>query len=93
MTSDLDQLHHDVGMPAMEAGITEMIEHMGGAAGPKSNSRRTFLLGTGAAFAGGAALLAMGAAPSLAAAALVGRRVSVATSYPRRRLPPGQPQR
>jgi hypothetical protein len=69
MTSDLDQLHHDVGMPAMEAGVSEMIEHMGEAAGPTSNSRRTFLIGTGAAFAGGAALLAMGAAPSLAAAA------------------------
>ena len=69
MTSDLDQLHHDVGMPAMEAGVTEMIEHMGEAPGPSSNSRRTFLIGTGAAFAGGAALLAMGAAPSLAAAA------------------------
>jgi Ferritin-like domain len=69
MTSDLDQLHHDVGMPAMEAGVSEMIEHMGEAPGPKSNSRRTFLIGTGAAFAGGAALLAMGAAPSLAAAA------------------------
>jgi Ferritin-like domain len=69
MTSDLDQLHHDVGMPAMEAGVSEMIEHMGEAPGPSSNSRRTFLIGTGAAFAGGAALLAMGAAPSLAAAA------------------------
>jgi Ferritin-like domain len=69
MTSDLDQLHHDVGMPAMEAGVSEMIEHMGEAPGPRSNSRRTFLIGTGAAFAGGAALLAMGAAPSLAAAA------------------------
>ena len=92
MTSDLDQLHHDVGMQAMEAGVSEMIEHMGEAPGPSSNSRRTFLIGTGAAFAGGAALLAMGAAPSRLPRPQ-GGRVSVATSFPRRRLPPGQPQR
>jgi Ferritin-like domain len=69
MTSDLDELHHDVGMPAMEAGVSEMIERMGEPPVPPSNSRRTFLIGTGAAFAGGAALLAVGAAPTLAAAA------------------------
>jgi Ferritin-like domain len=73
MTSDLDELHHDVGMPAMEAGVSEMIQRMGEAPVPPSNSRRnsrrSFLIGTGAAFAGGAALLGVGAAPTLAAAA------------------------
>ncbi len=69
MTSDLDQLHHDVGMSAMEAGVSEMIERMGEAPLPTTNSRRRFLIGTGAAFAGGAALLAVGATPTLAAAA------------------------
>jgi len=68
MTSDLDQLHHDVGMPAMEAGVAEMIERMGDDAVPDRNSRRTFLVGAGAAAVGGAALLTVGAAPGLAAA-------------------------
>jgi hypothetical protein len=69
LTGDLDQLHHDVGLPAMEAGVSEMIERMGEASVPMPNSRRTFLIGTGAAVAGGAALLAVGAAPGLAGAA------------------------
>jgi hypothetical protein len=69
MTSDLDQLHHDVGVPAMEAGVSEMIERMGEASVSSPNSRRSFLIGSGAALAGGAALLAVGATPGLAAAA------------------------
>jgi hypothetical protein len=88
MTSDLDELHHDVGMTAMEAGVSEMIERMGEAPVPPSNSRRTFLIGTGAAFAGGAALLAVGATPMLAAAATRATRSesaespSAATAFP-----------
>jgi hypothetical protein len=67
MTRDLDQLHHDVGVPAMEAGVSEMIDNMGGA--PRQTSRRTFLMGAGATVAGGAALMVVGASPGLAAAA------------------------
>jgi Ferritin-like domain len=67
MTRDLDALHHDVGIPATQAGVEEMIERMGGAT-VAPNSRRTFLIGSGAAVAGGAALLALGA-PGLAGAA------------------------
>jgi hypothetical protein len=80
MTSDLDQLHHDVGMPTMEAGVSEMIEHMGETLVPTSNSRRSFLIGAGAAFAGGAALLAVGATPTLAAAATRATRSESAES-------------
>jgi Ferritin-like domain len=67
MTRALDELHHDVGLPAMESGISEMIDSMGAA--PRPNSRRTFLIGAGAAVAGGAALVAVGATPALAGAA------------------------
>jgi len=67
MTRDLEGLHHDVGMPAMEAGVSEMIDAMGAPA--PSNSRRRFLMGAGAAVAGGAALFAVGATPGLAGAA------------------------
>jgi hypothetical protein len=65
MTKDLDELHNDVGMPAMRAGVSEMIDNMKGGVGP--TSRRTFLMGAGAAAAGGAAMLVMGA-PSMAGA-------------------------
>ncbi len=60
LTHELDELHHDVGMPALR----EAAGDMGG------TSRRTFLLGAGAALAGGAALaagsLALPALPALA---------------------------
>jgi len=65
MTKELNELHFDVGMPATEAGVSEMIENMGTA--PRQSSRRTFLMGTGAAVAGGA-LLAVGGVPALAGA-------------------------
>jgi hypothetical protein len=58
-TVELDELHHDVGMPA----TAEALGAMGG------TSRRTFLLGAGAAVAGGAAIaVGSGALPTLAAA-------------------------
>jgi hypothetical protein len=64
-TVELDELHHDVGMPAM----AEALGAMGG------TSRRTFLLGAGAAVAGGAAVaVGGGALPQLAAAST--RRLS-----------------
>lgn len=66
MTRDLDAMHHDVGMPAMREGIGNMIDNMKG--GIRPTSRRTFLMGAGAAVAGGAALMTVGAAPGLAGA-------------------------
>ena len=69
MTRDLDELNNDVGMPAMWAGVNTMIDGMNESAkSARATSRRTFLLGLGAA-AGGAALLSVGAAPALAGAA------------------------
>jgi hypothetical protein len=67
MTHDLDQLHNDVAMPAMEAGLSDMTDNMGRVS--RQTSRRMFLMGAGAAVAGGAALMAVGASPGLAAAA------------------------
>ena len=65
MTRELDELHHDVGMPAMAEAPAEM----------RGTSRRTFLMGAGAAVAGGAALaVGSGALPTLAAAST--RRLS-----------------
>jgi len=70
MTTELTELHNDVSEPSMWAGISNMIDSMRGAEGSgRSTSRRTFLLGAGAAVAGGAALMAVGATPGLAAAA------------------------
>jgi hypothetical protein len=58
-TLQLDELHDDVGRPAMAEALAEM----------RGTSRRTFLLGAGAAVAGGAALaVGSGAVPTLAAA-------------------------
>jgi hypothetical protein len=67
MTKDLDALHHDVGLPAMSEGVSNMIDSMGG--GTRSTSRRTFLMGAGAAAAGGAAMLVVGGTPAMAGAA------------------------
>jgi hypothetical protein len=64
-TRELDELHHDVGLPAMAEALAEM----------RGTSRRTFLMGAGAAVAGGAALaVGSGAMPTLAAAST--RRLS-----------------
>jgi ferritin-like protein len=65
MTRELDELHNDVGMPAMREGVSNMIDNMKGAIRP--TSRRTFLMGAGAAAAGGAAMLVIGT-PSFAGA-------------------------
>ncbi|HTU37827.1 MAG TPA: ferritin-like domain-containing protein [Acidimicrobiales bacterium] len=65
MTRNLDELHHDVGMPALRDGVDAMVEDMQRTA--RSTSRRTFLLGAGAAATGGA-MLAIGGAPALAGA-------------------------
>ena len=68
MTRDLDELHHDIAVPSMWAGVSNMIDGMRGATA-RPTSRRVFLMGTGAAVASGAALLAVGSTPGLAAAA------------------------
>jgi hypothetical protein len=72
-TLELDELHHDVGMPAMAEALAEM----------RGTSRPTFLMGAGAAVAGGAALaVGSGAVPTLAAAS-TGRLSSVkASAFP-----------
>lgn len=66
MTRELDELHHDVGTPAMNEAVSNMIDSMG--AGVRPTSRRTFLLGAGAAAAGGA-MLVLGGTPAFAGAA------------------------
>ena len=66
MTRDLEDLHQDVGMPAMRRGVSEMIDNMKG--GIRPTSRRTFLMGAGAAAAGGAALMVIGGTPAMAGA-------------------------
>jgi hypothetical protein len=74
MTTELDELHYDVGMPAMRAGISEMIANMKGVVRP--TSRRTFLMGAGAAVAGGAALMTVGGAAMPAMAGASTRRLA-----------------
>ena len=68
MTRDLDQLHHDAGMPAMHEAITELTDAVRTGAAKPTN-RRTFLLGAGGFVAGAGILAAVGSAPELAAAA------------------------
>jgi Ferritin-like domain len=70
MTAELDEFHNDEGVPTMWAGVSNMIDSMRGTAGTaRPTSRRTFLVGAGAAVAGGAAIMAVGATPGLAGAA------------------------
>lgn len=67
MTAELEELHHDVATPALEAHVAAWRDEV--ASLPRSTSRRTFLIGAGGALAGGAALAALAANPGLAAAA------------------------
>jgi hypothetical protein len=83
MTKELDELHNDVGMPAMRQGISDMIDNMKG--GIRPTSRRTFLMGAGAAAAGGAAMMVIGA-PSLAGAST--RTLSSARTVDAAAFPP-----
>jgi len=70
MTRELTALHDDESGPSMWTGVSNMIDAMRGVEGTaRPTSRRTFLVGAGAAMAGGAALMAVGATPGLAAAA------------------------
>jgi hypothetical protein len=68
MTRELDDMHHDVGMPAMWEGVSNMIDNLSDNTQARSTSRRTFLLGVGGAVAGGA-ILSAGLSPLLAGAA------------------------
>lgn len=68
MTRDLDQLHHDAGMPAMFDAVAELTDAVRAGAA-KATDRRTFLLGTGGLVAGAGILAAIGSTPALAAAA------------------------
>jgi Ferritin-like domain len=47
LTRELDEMHEDAGQPALRAAVADM----------RGTTRRTFLLGAGAAVAGGAALV------------------------------------
>jgi hypothetical protein len=85
MTKDLDELHQDVGVPAMRDGITSMIENMEEPTAPRATSRRTFLLGAGAAAAAGGAMMVVGGVPALAGAStrsLAPLRSHDAASFP-----------
>ena len=64
LTDDLDQLHHDVGMPAMRAAVDRWT-------GEIRTSRRGFLIGAGAA-AAGVALAACSSSPSTSATTTTG---------------------
>ncbi len=73
LTLELDELHHDVGMPATRDAMGDM----------RATSRRTFLLGAGA-LAGGTALAAVGGAALPALAGASTRRLSAvgAAAFP-----------
>ena len=89
MTRNLDELHNDVGMPAMWSGVSNMIDEMRDVApSSRGTSRRTFLMGMSAAAVGGAALLSVGATPVLAGATTRGK-TSVSTASARAFPPAG----
>ena len=71
LTSELDLLHHDVGRPLMAEATGAM----------HGTSRRTFLLGAGAAVAGGAALAAVGG-PAMASVAGASTRRLASSAFP-----------
>jgi hypothetical protein len=77
LITQLDELHYDVGMPAMD----EATDHM---RGPRNTSRRSFLMGAGAAVAGGAALAAVGgsALPALAGASTSSTKRLSSAAFP-----------
>jgi hypothetical protein len=71
LTSELDQLHHDVGMPLMSEATGAL----------RGTSRRSFLLGAGVAMAGSAALAAVGG-PGLAGMAAASTRSLATGPFP-----------
>ena len=92
MTTELDELNNDVAVPSMWAGVSRMIDGMRGDIAGRSTSRRSFLMGAGAAVAGGATLIAVGSTPGLAAAATRAEsRLHVADTAMFPPAPPSQP--
>jgi len=84
MTDDLDALHNDVGMPALREGVAAMVDNVEDQSTPRATSRRKFLVGAGAAAAGGA-MMVIGGAPARAGAAtrtLTPARSLEAASFP-----------
>lgn len=69
MTKELDELHNDVGMPAMWSGVANMVDSLKGETAARASSRRHFLMGVGGVLAGSAALLTVGSNPAIAGAA------------------------
>jgi rubrerythrin len=68
MTRDLDDLHHDVGMPAMKEALAGWSDALRSGTS-RATHRRTFLLGAGGALAGVGVMAAIATTPGLAAAA------------------------
>ena len=68
MTEDLDQMHNDQGVPALQTSMAEWHDQIRSGTS-KPTSRRTFLLGVGGAVAGAGVLAVVGGTPGLAAAA------------------------
>jgi len=63
MTDQLDQMHHDQALPAMQAAVAEWVESFKDASqgvSRKTSSRRTFILGAAGIGAGGVLLAACG---------------------------------
>jgi rubrerythrin len=79
MTRDLDDLHHDVGMPAMKEALGRWADGLRTGTSRPTN-RRTFLLGAGGALAGAGVLAAVAKTPGLAAAAASASPVTPTTS-------------
>ena len=85
-TRELDEMHHDVAIPAMREGVVAMIDAAEADRGAmRATSRRTFLFGAGAAIAGAATLLSV---PTLAGAISRGATQSDVT-HPRLFPPKG----
>lgn len=85
MTRTLDEMHNDIGMPSMWAGVESVIDAtQGESLSSRSSSRRTFLMGVGGAAIGGAALLSV-AAPAIAGAVSLDKHPSSSSS---RAFPP-----
>jgi hypothetical protein len=64
MTRDLEAVHQDVSLPALQQSVEQWVETNHEAAGPRRASRRSFLLGSGAAAVGGVLLAACGSSSS-----------------------------
>lgn len=85
MTRDLDQMHHDLSVPALRTAAAEAADAAprpltGGLGG--RTSRRTFLLGTGAAAVGGVLLAACGSGHASATQAGASASSSGSSRYP-----------